>query len=301
MLLAFTAQEIQIEAGAFIKMKRRYLFGLLIGMVLILSACSETLPANSATQTISGTTGLMGEINMSSSFTETTTAVTEILIAAPLTAEEIRSLPPGTCLYDMELPEETIDACFFAQDIPDEVFERMDGVSYKEGCPVTREELSYCRVLYVGDDEAAYVGELVVNDAIADDILEIFRELYKAGYKIGSICLVDDYGGDDNLSMVDNNTSAFNFRIVNNTSTLSRHAYGMAIDINPLYNPWIYEKDGKTIVDPPTGMEYADRSLENEYYLTGEDLCTQLFLEHGFSWGGNWEDSKDYQHFSKAP
>ena len=201
----------------------------------------------------------------------------------------------------MVLPEETIDASFISEDIPDEVFARMDGVSYKEGCPVTREELSYCRVLYVGPDDAVYIGEIVVNEAIADDILEIFRELYDARYKIGKMVLVDDYGGDDNLSMADNNTSAFNYRIVNHTTTLSRHAYGMAIDINPLYNPWIYEKNGETVVDPPSGAAYADRSLDNEYYLTGEDLCTILFLEHGFSWGGDWDGSKDFQHFSKAP
>lgn len=226
---------------------------------------------------------------------------TTLLAAAPFTPEEIRRLPAGTSLLDMELPAETVDACFFAEEISDEVFARMDGVSYKEGCPVGRDELRYCRVLHVGMDGFTYVGELVVNEAIAEDVLEIFRELYDARYAIEKMVLVDEYGGDDNLSMADNNTSAFNFRIVNNTTTLSRHAYGMAIDINPLYNPWIYEKDGETIVDPPTGAEYADRSVENPYYLTGEDLCTKLFLEHGFSWGGDWEGSKDYQHFSKAP
>lgn len=282
-------------------MKRRCCICLLIIPILILSACSEILPTHAANHIFSETTDLVEETDMSSLFSQTTTTVTEILIAAPLTAEEIRALPPGACLSDMDLPEETIDASFFAQEIPDEIFERMDSVSYKEGCPVTREELSYCRVLYVGPDEAVYIGELVVNDEIAEDILEIFRELFDNGYKIGKMVLVDDYGGDDNLSMADNNTSAFNYRIVNHTTTLSRHAYGLAIDINPLYNPWIYEKDGETIVDPPSGAEYADRSLKNEYYLTGEDLCTQLFLAHGFSWGGDWEDSKDYQHFSKAP
>ena len=285
-----------------IDMKKLVCIGFLIGLVIILSACAQSRLKTSGMQTIKEMTEPVTEVtDMNSTILQTTQVATEILAPAPFTAEEIRALVPGTCLYDMELSDETIDESFFAEEISDAVYERMDGVSYKDGCPVTREELSYCRVLYVGPDEAVYIGELVVNDEIAEDILEIFRELFDNGYKIGKMVLVDDYGGDDNLSMADNNTSAFNYRIVNHTTTLSRHAYGLAIDINPLYNPWIYEKDGETIVDPPSGAEYADRSLKNEYYLTGEDLCTQLFLAHGFSWGGDWEDSKDYQHFSKAP
>jgi hypothetical protein len=283
-------------------MKKLVCIGFLVCLIIAFSACSQSQPEASGTQKMQEMTEeIVEETDMSSSFSQTTTNVPEILIAAPLTAAEIRALPPGACLSDMNLPEETIDASFFAQEIPDEIFERMDGVSYKEGCPVTREELSYCRVLYVGPDAFTYIGELVVNERIAEDILEIFRELYDAGYKIGKMVLVDDYDGDDNLSIADNNTSAFNFRIVNHTTTLSRHAYGLAVDINPLYNPWIYEKDGQLVVDPPAGEMYADRTLENDYYLTGEDLCTRLFLEHGFSWGGDWEDSKDYQHFSMTP
>ena len=264
-------------------MKKLVCIGFLVCLIIAFSACSQSQPEASGTQKMQEMTEeIVEETDMSSSFSQTTTNVPEILIAAPLTAAEIRALPPGACLSDMNLPEETIDASFFAQEIPDEIFERMDGVSYKEGCPVTREELSYCRVLYVGPDAFTYIGELVVNERIAEDILEIFRELYDAGYKIGKMVLVDDYDGDDNLSIADNNTSAFNFRIVNHTTTLSRHAYGLAVDINPLYNPWIYEKDGQLVVDPPAGEMYADRTLENDYYLTGEIFVPVCFWSMGF-------------------
>ena len=176
----------------------------------------------------------------------------------------------------------------------------MDDNSYKADCSVPLSDLRYVRVLYYGFDESVHIGELVVSKKIAQDMIEIFRGLYDAKYQIGKMVLVDDYGADDNASMADNNTSAFNYRMVAGTSKLSNHALGLAIDINPLYNPWIYVLDGKDIIDPPSGAQYADRTLGNPHYLDHDDLCYQLFIEHGFTWGGDWSSSKDYQHFSKT-
>jgi len=219
---------------------------------------------------------------------------------APVTAADIAALPAGSIVGEFLQSEEIVNACFYYEEISDVVFARMDGKSYGEDCTIPLSDLRYVRVLYYGFDDSVHIGELVVNTKIAEDIVEVFRVLYDARYLIGKMVLVDEYDADDNASMLDNNTSAFNYRTVNGTSTLSRHALGLAIDINPLYNPWIYRQDGKTVIDPPEAAQYADRTLDCEYYLDHEDLCYKLLTGHGFTWGGDWDSSKDYQHFSKS-
>jgi len=232
-----------------------------------------------------------------------TAAVSEETSAAtpaPVTAADIASLPAGSVVGEFLQSEEILSACFYYEEISDDVFARMDGKSYGKDCTVPLSDLRYVRVLYYGFDDNVHVGELVVNTKIAKDIVEVFRGLYDARYPIGKMILVDEYDADDNASMLDNNTSAFNYRTVNGTTTLSRHALGLAIDINPLYNPWIYKQDGKTVIDPPEGAQYADRTLDCEYYLDHDDLCYKLLTGRGFTWGGDWDTSKDYQHFSKS-
>lgn len=225
---------------------------------------------------------------------------TFITEAAPITAENISALPAGTIVDEFLSSEEIVSGCFYYVEISDAVFARMDDNSYKADCSIPLSDLRYVRVLYYGFDDSVHIGELVVSKKIAQDIIEIFRGLYDAKYQIGKMVLVDDYGADDNASMADNNTSAFNYRMVAGTTKLSNHALGLAIDVNPLYNPWLYVLDGKDIIDPPSGAQYADRTLGNPHYLDHDDLCYQLFIEHGFTWGGDWSSSKDYQHFSKT-
>jgi hypothetical protein len=113
--------------------------------------------------------------------------------------------------------------------------------------------------------------------------------------------LVDEYDADDNTSMAANNTSSFNYRNVDGTDHLSLHSYGLAIDINPLYNPYVREMDGKTVITPENGAEYADRELDCPYYIKKGDPIYEIFIEHGFTWGGEWKNQKDYQHFQKKP
>lgn len=217
-----------------------------------------------------------------------------------ITADEISLLPAGSVVDDFIKNMAAIDECFYYEEISGDLFERMNNKSYKEDCTVPLSDLRYVRVLHYGFDGCVHVGELVVNQKIAEDMIEIFLALFDAGYPIERMCLIDDYNADDNASMAANNTSAFNYRMVAGTSALSKHAMGLAIDVNPLYNPWIHKKNGEKVIDPVEGSAYADRTLDCEYYLNEEDLCVMLFLEHGFSWGGNWESSKDYQHFSKS-
>ena len=113
--------------------------------------------------------------------------------------------------------------------------------------------------------------------------------------------MIDEYDGDDLASMEDNNTSCFNYRPVEGTSSLSKHALGLAIDINPFYNPYItYNKDGSEKISPANASVYADRTASFPYKIDENDLCYQLFKEHGFTWGGHWNSCKDYQHFQKV-
>lgn len=198
----------------------------------------------------------------------------------------------------------TLTDGFFYEDIPEIIKDKMKGVSYPLDIDediICYDDLRYLNVLYVDFDGETQVGEIVCNEAIAKDLIEIFHELYKADYRIERIKLIDEYNADDNLSMEDNNTSSFCYRVVENTTRLSHHAYGRAIDINPFYNPYVvYNSEGTRIT--PVGSEiYADRSdaVMNPYRIDKNDLAYKLFKEHGFTWGGDWNSCKDYQHFEK--
>lgn len=186
---------------------------------------------------------------------------------------------------------------FYAVEIPDDVFAFMQGKSFKWNCTVKKENLRYLHVLYTGFDDKSHEGELVCHRAIADDLLEIFRVLYSNKYQIEKICLVDNYNAVDENSMRDNNSSCFNFRFISFTKKVSKHGLGVAVDINPLYNPYVKKVNGKTNVEPATATPYTDRSKNFAHKITEEDLCCRLFAEHGFEWGGSWTSCKDYQHF----
>lgn len=212
---------------------------------------------------------------------------------------DYHTCPSGT-VVDKALSEAEIDELFTAGPIPDEVFDRIDGISYVENDNIGREDLRYLRLLYYGFDDETHVGELITNGAIADEILEIFQELYENQYPIEKMLLIDEYGGDDDLAVADNNTSCFNYRVVAGSTKLSRHALGMAIDINPFYNPYVTYPDGVKHSSPAGSEPYADRSAEFPYKIGGDgDLCLKLFDAHGFTWGGRWKSVQDYQHFQK--
>ena len=188
---------------------------------------------------------------------------------------------------------------FCQEEISDAVFSRMMGKSYKEECTTPREELRYLRVLHYNKVGEELQGELVCHKDIANDLLAIFRELYQAKYPIERMVLIDEYDADDEASMRANNTSAFNFRKASGMRTLSKHSTGMAIDINPLYNPLVKHREGRTRVYPSNATPYIDRSQDFPYKIVKGDLCYRLFKKYGFSWGGDWKSSKDYQHFEK--
>lgn len=238
---------------------------------------------------------------------------------------------PAATLKPLATPEPSAalnvlsaDSSFYYEPLSDELIARITGISY----PVTEseqktlsldavnvisddtvpavsyEELRYLKVLYYDFHGEVKEGELICNVAIADDLKEIFYTLYENKYPIEKIKLIDEYGGDDTASMTDNNTSCFNYRVVDGSTSLSKHALGCAIDINPYYNPYVvFHKNGsdQTYISPAGSEIYADRSQDFAYKIDENDLCYQLFKEHGFTWGGDWRSCKDYQHFQKTP
>lgn len=185
--------------------------------------------------------------------------------------------------------------------IDDATMVRMEGRSFKKDCSTKREDLRLLTILHYDHRGVLRKGELVCNRAIAKDLIEIFEELYKAKYPIEKVRLIDEYEGDDERSMQDNNTSCFNFRKVSGSIHLSKHATGMAVDINTLYNPCVSNVNGKQKVEPSNAAPWAKNRTKarNKMVITRDDLCVKLFKQHGFKWGGDWKSKKDYQHFEK--
>ena len=182
--------------------------------------------------------------------------------------------------------------------IPVSVKTRMEGCSFKANAGVDWDDLRYLKVLHCDAEGNAIVGELVCAKSIADDLLSVFKELFRMGYPIEKVRLVDDYDGDDEASMRDNNTSCFNLRCIIAGGRVSKHSYGLAVDINPKYNPY-YKARGKVLIRPEGSEEFLDRKVATPYTIRKGDLCYRLFKQHGFFWGGDWLGSKDYQHFEK--
>jgi hypothetical protein len=186
--------------------------------------------------------------------------------------------------------------------LTDEIKERITGKSYPQtgdNIQISYDDLAYLHVLYYDFDNNIQEGELICNQEIAQDLLEIFQALYDNQYQIEKIRLVDDYNADDEASMADNNTSCFNYRVIAGTDRISNHSYGKAIDINPLYNPYITTRNGTQNISPINAIPYADRTATFDHKIDTDDLCYKLFIQHGFTWGGSWKNSKDYQHFEK--
>ena len=192
---------------------------------------------------------------------------------------------------------------FYYTALTEDIRQRITGKSYpdtEEPIQISYDELAYVHVLYYDFDAQVQEGELICNQEIAQDLVEIFSGLYNGKYPIEKIRLIDEYDADDEASMADNNTSCFNYRTVPGKTKLSNHSYGRAIDVNPLYNPYVREKNGALLVSPDNAAAYADRSAEFPHKIDKDDLCYKLFVQHGFQWGGSWNSSKDYQHFEKT-
>ena len=167
--------------------------------------------------------------------------------------------------------------------------------SWRRGCPVGPVELRLLRADYWGFDRRVHQGELIVHRDHARRILVVLGKLFKARYPIQRLKLVDAYRADDDRSMAANNTSGFNCRPVSGTRRWSEHAFGRAIDLNPLRNPYV-TRGGR--VSPPAGRPYANRARQAAGMIHGGDAVVRAFAAAGWRWGGYWSGSRDYQHFS---
>jgi hypothetical protein len=171
------------------------------------------------------------------------------------------------------------------------------GATWRPGCPVGPELLRRVEVNYVGFDGQTHRGELVVHQDVVADVTAVFGQLYELGYPIAKMRSVANYpGAEDELSMEDNNTSAFNCRLLPSGNDWALHAYGRAVDVNPLINPYI-DSDGN--IEPTTAGPYLDRNRTDPGMLHAGDAAVRAFIDRGWRWGGNWRSPKDYQHFEQ--
>jgi hypothetical protein len=170
----------------------------------------------------------------------------------------------------------------------------MQGVSWRPGCPVSLDQLRLVTLTYWGFDGHPHPGQLVVNSDSVTPMVRAFGSMYGARFPIRQMRLVEDFAGSDERSMTADNTSAFNCRLVTGTSTWSQHAYGRAVDVDPLENPEVNAGQ----VDPPSGALWADRTRTDPGMIRRGDAAWQAFAAAGWTWGGDWMSLKDYQHFS---
>lgn len=217
--------------------------------------------------------------------TITTSATTSTTLAATTSTPTSTTSAPTTTSTTLAPPFTSSLATPTAADLP---------ASWEPGCPVAPDGLRIITMSHWNYAGSVSTGKLVVAASLANQVVEIFRDLYDARFPIERMELVDNYDGDDDQSMAANNTSAFNCRLVTGGSSYSEHSYGRAIDINPVVNPYV---KGSTVL-PPAGSAYVDRSFDAPGMIHANDEVVQAFAARGWIWGGTWSSLKDYQHFS---
>ena len=177
----------------------------------------------------------------------------------------------------------------------------LKGHSWHEGCPVHYKNLRYLTMTYIDFTGKERTGEMIVHKAVAKEVTEIFKKLYKSGYPIRQMRLVSDFGGSDWKSIDADNTSAFNCRNATGSHKWSKHSYGRAIDLNPLENPYISHSGyiAHKASQKFRKRQHQHHSAADRAVLLQNDPAVQVFKAHGWTWGGDWKGVKDYQHFSK--
>jgi len=170
--------------------------------------------------------------------------------------------------------------------------------SWHSGCPVAPAALRRVRLAYWGFDGQARTGALIVNESVVRDVVVVFRRLYGARFPLRRMRSIDAYGGNDERSLAADNTSAFNCRFVVGPGPRrwSQHAYGLAIDVNPVENPYL--EGGR--VHPRAGRAYLDRSRFRPGMAVRGRVLVRAFAAIGWQWGGRWGGTPDYQHFSST-
>ena len=181
--------------------------------------------------------------------------------------------------------------------IDNEIEKRMlKGISWHKGCPVSLQDLRYLRIKYLSFDKLTHVGEMIVHKEVADEVVDIFRELYTISYPIRKMKLVYHYKANDWQSIEADNTSAFNCRSATGSKKWSKHSYGKAIDINPIENPYVF-RSGRS--SHKASKKYIKRKVSHPAVILKNSKIVEIFEKYGWKWGGDWNGAKDYQHFYK--
>ena len=194
-----------------------------------------------------------------------------------------------------EYPETIFTPIFTSEPLPEHIIEQITGITFHEDTPFDHSFLAYLTVTHANFEGESTIGHLIVAAEISDEVLDIFREIYEYRFPIYSIKLIDYFDASDYLSMAANNSHAFNFRYIAGTTIISRHGFGMAIDINPIQNPYIR---GDTIW-PAAGAVYLDRNYVRPGMIIRGDVVYRAFTSRGWTWGGNWNVPRDYHHFER--
>jgi hypothetical protein len=190
------------------------------------------------------------------------------------------------------------DQRFFAKIVPIEASykKKMTGVSWRRGCPVPLRDLRVVAADHYAFDGTVNLDSLIVHRDVARDVVSVLRKLYEARFPIRRMIPIDVYGGSDFRSIEADNTSAFNCRYVDGTTRWSEHAYGRAIDINPIENPYV--SGGRT--SHRASRSYLDRTPCRRGMACPGNVLVRAFRSIGWGWGGDWSGVKDYQHFSAS-
>lgn len=220
-----------------------------------------------------------------------------IFLGINFISQNISEIPKDSSLNEVVSSKINEQPVFVSQEISDEIYQKMLGnsipINYQSKIDLST--LSYLQISYIGFDGKMHIGEMITSSKLSNEVLDIFKELYNIQYPIEKIKLIDEYNANDELSMSNNNTSCFCYRVISGTKSLSNHALGSAIDINPLYNPYV----NKEIVSPAISTIYANRTTNFEHKITKGDAVYNIFTSRGWTWGGDWKNPKDYQHFEK--
>ena len=226
----------------------------------------------------------------------------------PKKLESLSGYDPGDVIDSDKIDRENLSQYFTSSEIVegDSVYNRIIGKSYVSNSNIGLSDLRYLKMLHVNFNGEFQVGEMIVNKSVAGEVMEIFEILCAEGYQIKSMYLIDNYWAGDGASSdwysIDaNNTSCFCYREATGSSNLSKHALGKAIDINPQQNPYVTYTDGKAKYSHDNASDYVyDRSSSTPHVITTSDRAYELFTQYGWTWGGNWNSPKDYQHFQKS-
>ena len=224
----------------------------------------------------------------------------------PAVLTSLDGYEPGTVIEDTLIDTANLSQYFTISEITegDNIYQRIAGQSFVYNNDIALSDLRYLKMLHVNFDGNYQVGEMIVNASVAQQVTEIFELLCEARYEIYSMYLIDDFwvgnGTDSDTNSIDhNNTSCFCYRPASGGGNLSRHAMGLAIDLNPQQNPYVrINADGSLSCEHENAYDYiSNRTSDMPHVITESDYAYQLFTARGWTWGGNWNNPKDYQHF----